>query len=152
MTLHRYFNRAKDLTGHRNSQAHTAAERFEKGIFCDCAGTLFVDGVGEDAELVAYLNAQHASGRKVVLFSDEPSQKMQEKVRTLGLDPALTEHIRNKRAYQDITLEMLIDDAPELYLKAATHFHPHDTSFRNLIRQYSALHPMLLPIPMMLKL
>lgn len=151
MTLHRYFNRAKNLTSDLNCQVRTATERFEKGIFCDCAGTLFVDGIGEDAELIAYLNAQHASGRKVVLFSDEP-QKVQEKILTLGLSPALTEDIRNKRSYQDIMLEVLIDDEPESYLKSATHYHPHEQSFRKMLRDFSALHTMLLPIPMMLKL
>lgn len=147
MNLHRYFYRANNM----NCRVRTAAERFEKGIFCDCAGTLFVDGLGDDTELVTYLNAQHASGRKVVLFSEEP-QKVQARVMMLGLDPALTEQIHNKRDYQDTVLEVLIDDEPESYLKSVTHHHPHEKSFRKLIRDFSGFHPLLLSVPMALSL
>jgi hypothetical protein len=101
-------------------------------------------------ELVAYLNHQHAQGRRVVIFSTAPSE-VAETVRGLGLHPDLVERIQKKRFYQNAVLETLIDDDPPGYLTAQTVWDPTSDAFRNFMAaamlQPSSSKPQHIPAP-----
>ncbi len=105
------------------------------GIFCDCYKTLFSYN-WTDTRLVEFLNAQHRSGQKVVIFSTFPNE-VWSKAQTIGLDEELAINIGNKNDYKGQLLSVLIDDDPPNFLSAITLLKPQTPELDAFIRQAS---------------
>lgn len=104
------------------------------GLYCDFFGTL-VKRPGDEVNtrLVAYLNALHAEGVKIVLFSTSPEDAV-DLVGNIGLHPDIAK-IEPKLNYYNRMLETVIDDNPTLSLVAKTMYDPKSEDFAEVMRQ-----------------
>ncbi len=110
------------------------AKDFCEGIFCDCHGTLFSHAYEKDELLVAYLNAQHAAGRTVMLISTHPMDVVA-KIKNIGLHADIVKSLCSKERYHYAVLEELIDD-DSVMLSSKQEWHPHDKSFRQHMQSF----------------
>jgi len=117
----------------------------EKGLFCDCYGTLYSHSFTRSELLVNYLNAQHAAGREVRLISTNVMESYKH-IRDIGLHPDIARSLINKTHLHNRVLEELIDDDP-VGLTAATLHNPKDESFRQHMRDFLAKNPAPAPAP-----
>lgn len=78
--------------------------------------------------LVRYLNAQHAAGRPVVIFSTDPGG-VATQVAGMGLHEEIACVVR-KDNYRDAFLEEVVDDNLPSWITAQKHWDPHDPLFR----------------------
>lgn len=106
---------------------------FLKGTYCDFFGTLLIKGK-INKELVAYLNAKHAAGEKVVVFSTSCEDTV-ETLPTLGLHPDIAK-VEDKYKYYNQKLEMVIDDNPSLLMRAEMMFDPQSPVFLSIMRDF----------------
>jgi hypothetical protein len=106
----------------------------DKGIFCDCYGTLYGHNFERDELLVRFLNAKHKAGIPVTLISWKISE-VAPHISDIGLDPEIVASLTSKMRYNNSTLEILIDDDPAP-IEARTLYHPADPIFRSQMRAF----------------
>lgn len=122
----------------KKSQAPQSApiydDNSDKGIFCDCYGTLYCDDFERDDLLVRFLNAKHREGIPVTLISSKISEVVPY-ISNIGLYPEIVASLTSKMRYYSSTLEILIDDdiAP---LDANILYHPADPNFRGEMKSF----------------
>ncbi|HEU4838206.1 MAG TPA: hypothetical protein VFS88_02220 [Micavibrio sp.] len=109
-------------------------ESKDKGIFCDCYGTLYCHNFSHDELLVRFLNAKHREGIPVTLISSKISD-VAPHISDIGLNPAIVASLTSKMRYYSSTLEILIDDDPAP-IEARTLYHPADPIFRGQIQAF----------------
>jgi hypothetical protein len=106
----------------------------DKGIFCDCYGTLYGHNFECDELLVRFLNAKHREGIPVTLISWKMSE-VTPHISDIGLNPEIVDSLTSKMRYCSSTLEILIDDDPAP-IDACTLYHPADPDFRGEMKAF----------------
>ena len=106
----------------------------DKGIFCDCYGTLYGHNFERDELLVRFLNAKHKTGIPVTLISWKLSE-VAPHISDIGLDPEIVASLTSKMCYNSSIVEILIDDDPAP-IEARTLYHPADRIFRSQMQAF----------------